>query len=240
MHKLFTKRYIAAVGIFLNIMLSGCAAHMAMPTNLQNNSTKIPVEGRAFSAFTSEFNFGKYHITNIHRGWTKTSTTTILGYSSSKAEQKYEFSIGESGANLWAVKCVSDASWDHTALEGFLGGKLSLESYSNPQLVCRIRGYNNTELATIIMSQPYGSNTLQGVIADGKTNIDILGTDKFSTSPLSLGQPTGYVFSINGDPVGAVEVINSGNVWIGKATTQEVKSSIAAASAAMLLYQDLK
>ncbi|WP_150468420.1 hypothetical protein [Francisella sp. SYW-9] len=242
MYKLFTKKncYIVICGIFLTIILDGCAAHMAMPMQLENNSTKMSVEGRAFSDFSGEFNFGKYHVSNIHRGWTKRSGATILGYGSSKVEQKYEFSIDESGRNLWAVECVSAASWDHATLGEFLGGKLSIESSSDPQLVCKITGNNNAEVAAIIMSQSYDSNTLQGNVTDGKTAIDISGVDKFSTSSLSMGQATGYVFSINGDPIGAVKVINSGNVWISKSVNQEDKSLISTTSVAMLLYQDLK
>lgn len=242
MYKLFTKHncYIVICGVFLTMMLSGCAAHMAMPMQLENDSTKMSVEGRTFSDFSGEFNFGKYHVTNIHRGWTKRSDVTILGYGSSKVEQKYQFSIDEFGNNLWTVECVSDASWDHATLGEFFGGEISLESSSDPQLVCKVIGNNNTEVAAIIMSESSDSNTLQGNVTDGKTNIDISGVDKFSTSSLSMGQATDYVFSINENPIGAVEVINSGNVWISRSTNQQEKSLISVTSAAMLLYQDIK
>ncbi len=242
MYKLLTKHNysIPICSIFLTIILGSCAAHMAMPIELENDSTKMSVEGRAFSDFSGEFDFGKYHVTNIHRGWTKRSDVTILGSGSSKVEQKYQFSVDESGDNLWTVECVSDASWDHATLGEFLGGKISLESSSDPQLVCKVIGNSNTEVAAIIMSQSYDSIMLQGDVIDGKTNIDISGVDKFSTSSLSMGQATGYVFSINQNPIGAVEVINSGNVWISKSTNQEEKSLISVTSAAMLLYQDIK
>ena len=77
-------------------------------------------------------------------------------------------------------------------------------------------------------------------MTDGTTRIDISATHKLDTTPLQVREPTGYIFYIKGRPVGAVEVINKGTVWLNNSVTPETHSALAATSAVLLLYQDIK
>ncbi|AXA34629.1 hypothetical protein [Francisella adeliensis] len=220
----------------MSIVLSSCAAHMAMPVNLTNNSDKIPVEGFAFSAFSNKLNFGQYYVTDINRGWTKKHDLSILGDSSSNTEQKYNFSINKNDQLLWNVECISGASWNQLKIENFFGGSLSFESSSNQQLICIMQNHNKT--AKLFMSQPSINSSLQGVMTNNGMQINVSGTEKFASTSITMGTPTGYIFSINNSPMGAVEVINGGNIWFNKTTSPNTRSSLATISAVMLLYQN--
>ena len=75
---------------------------------------------------------------------------------------------------------------------------------------------------------------------DGAIRIDISATHKLDTTPLQVSEPTGYIFHIKGRPVGAVEVINKGTVWLYNSVAPETRSALAVTSAILLLYQDVK
>ncbi len=77
-------------------------------------------------------------------------------------------------------------------------------------------------------------------MTDGATRIDISATHKLATTPLLVSEPTGYIFHIDGRPVGAVEVINKGTVWLNNSVTPETRSALVATSAVLLLYQDIQ
>ena len=117
-----------------------------------------------------------------------------------------------------------------------------MEFSSNQQLVCTLKQDGGEKLSKLAMSQSASANetALQGIMMDGVTRIDISGTHKLDTTPLQVSTPTGYIFHIGGRPVGAVEVINKGTVWLDNSVTPEIRSALAVTSAVLLLYQDIK
>jgi hypothetical protein len=95
-------------------------------------------------------------------------------------------------------------------------------------------------LSKLVMEQSRHELVMQGIMTDGDTQINISVTYKIAGSPFKLGDPTGYVFRIGGRPVGAVEVINKGTVWLNNSVKPETRSTLAATSAVLLMYQDVK
>ena len=80
---------------------------------------------------------------------------------------------------------------------------------------------------------------MQGVVEGPKLTMKVRGTDNLEGSTIPLSEPTGYIFSITGPvsgTVGAVQVINNGLLWLPDSPQQ---GAMAAASAALLLYQDI-
>jgi hypothetical protein len=231
--------------LFTGLSLSGCrVAHMALPQDLQSRSSELTVEGR-FSIFNNSFQFGRYHVTDIHRGWTRgggfsISDDRIGEFSASEAKQKYEFSVNESGRTTWEVQCATTADWSQLETQGFLGGKFAIEFTSNRQLVCILKQDGGRKLSRLVMAQSANDTVIKGITIDGDTRIDISATHKLAETPLPLREPTGYVFHIEGRPAGAVEVINKGTVWLNNSVTPETRSALAATSAVLLLYQDIK
>jgi hypothetical protein len=231
------------MALFTGLSLSGCqVAHMALPQDLQSESSELTVEGRSGLIFNKSFDFGPYQVTDVHRGWTKGKGFSIWGYSASEAKQKYEFSVNESDRTTWEVQCATGADWSQLESKGFLGGTFTIKFSSNRQLVCTLKQEGGEKLSKLIMAQSASANetALQGIMTDGATRIDISATHKLATTPLQVNDPTGYIFHIDGRPVGAVEVINKGTVWLNNSVTPETRSALVATSAVLLLYQDIQ
>ncbi len=231
--------------LFTGLSLSGCqTAHMALPQNLQGESSELTVEGRSLLIFRDSFDFAPYHVTDFSRGWTRgkgfSMSSDTTEFSSSEAKQKYEFSVNESGRATWEVQCATGADWSQLETEGFFGGGFAIEFSSNRQLVCTLKQEGVDKLSRLVMAQSANESTLQGILTDGTTRIDVSATHKLDTTPLKMSEPTGYIFHIQGRPVGAVEVINKGTVWLYNSVTPETRSALAATSAVLLLYQDIK
>jgi hypothetical protein len=226
--------------LFTGISLSGCTvAHMALPQGLENESSEMTVEGRrGLAVFNSTMNFGPYNVTDIHREWTRGNGYSIFGFSSSEAKQKYEFSVNVPDRPAWKAQCATTANWKN--LEDFLGGGVSVGFASSKQLVCTMEQKGGEESAKLVMEQTRHELVMQGVMTADDTRIDISVVYKVATSPFKLSDPTGYTFHIDGQPVGAVEIINKGTVWLNNSTTPEVRSALAATSTVLLLYQDVK
>jgi hypothetical protein len=251
MNRSFTKEWRRMAGwlvlLFTGLSLSGCqVAHMALPQDLPGQSSELTVEGRHLLIFRDSFRFGLYHVTDIHRGWTRgegfSISTGTSEYSSSEAKQKYEFSVRESDRATWDVQCATGADWSQLETQGFLGGGLAIEFSSNQQLVCTLKQDGGGKLSKLAMAQSASANetALQGIMTDGATRIGISATHKLDTTPLQVSAPTGYIFHIKGRPVGAVEVINNGTVWLNNSAAPGTRSALAATSAVLLLYQDIK
>lgn len=251
MNRSFTKEWRRMAGwllpLFAGLSLSGCqVAHMALPQDLPGESSELAVEGRSLLIVRDSIQFGPYRVTDIHRGWTRgegfsiSYGTTEIG--SSEAKQKYEFSVNEPDRPAWEVQCATGADWSQLETEGFLGGRFAIEFSSNRQLVCTLKQEGGETPSKLVMAQSATANetALQGVMMDGATRIDISATHKLDTTPLQVSTPTGYIFHIGGRPVGAVEVINKGTVWLNDSVTPETRSALAATSAVLLLHQDIK
>jgi hypothetical protein len=234
--------------LFAGLALSGCqVAHMALPQDLQSKASELTVEGRRLLILRDSIRFGPYHVTDIHQGWTRGGGFSIsIGdseFSSSEAKRMYEFSVKEPDRPTWAAQCATMTDWTQLETEGFLGGRFGVEFSSNQQLVCALKQEGSEKLSKLVMAQSSASaaaTALQGTMTDGATRIHISATHALDTTPLPMSTPTGHVFRIEGRPVGAVEVINKGTVWLDDSVAPATRSALAATSAVLLLHQDIK
>lgn len=229
------------------LALGGCkAAHMVVPEELQGSSSTLAVEGRWPSLSGNSFGFGPWRVTEVRRGWTQTDGNSASSGGSevrtSKAKQKYGFSIAGPGRPARAVQCVTTARWSEMETDGLLGGGFGVEFSAEQQLACTLTPGGGMTPAKLALSQSgsAGDTALHGTMTDGATRIDIAATHALDATPLRVRGPAGYVFRIGGRTVGAVEVINAGTVWLDDSLAPETRSALAAASAVMLLYQDIK
>ncbi len=229
------------------LALGGCqAAHMALPEDLPSDTAKLPVEGRAFSVFDGTFEFGPYRVTDVHRGWTDVDNNSVSSggseISSAKAKQKYRFSINGPDRPARAVHCTNTANWSGMETDGLMGGRFGIEASSNHRLDCTLTPDGGGTPSQLVMTRSLSANetALRGVMTDGGEQIGIAGTHRLDTTSLKMGRTSGYIFRIGDRPVGAVEVINSGTVWLDDSLAPETRSALAAASAVLLLYQDIQ
>ena len=171
--------------LFSGLLLSGCqVAHMALPHDLQSESSELAVEGRSLLIFGDSFDFAPYHVTDVNRGWTKGKGFSISAgstkFNSSEAEQKYEFAVNESGRTTWEVQCATGADWSRLGTKGLFGGRFGIEFSSNKQLVCTLKQEGDEKPSMLVMEQSASANetALQGIMTNGVTQIEISATHK--------------------------------------------------------------
>jgi hypothetical protein len=214
---------------------------MALPPSLAAQGTAWPVEGRQGFQLRERIRFGTYEATDVSRGWTRSMSLQLGPYGRYKAGKRFEFTLREPDAPAWQATCATDL--DHQSLSTFisevrLGVTVGLTfKRSFTALLQREGGGTPWKL---LLVQGASDPCLHGVLTDGVTSIAVAGTQALEGSPIPLGEASGYVFSVQGEPIGAVEVINDGAVWLLPGAAPDWRSTMAAASAALLLYRELK
>lgn len=233
------KSSVICLAFVLMVLMSGCqTARMAMPARLVGQP-EMPVEGRqGFRFFNERFAFGPYEASDISHGWTSKTSFGFMGYSKNKAKQNYEFTLTDTETqNANVAQCSTGVNWQD--IEGtVLGGTLSVNVQASTVFACSFK--SNASLWQLIMGQSTTEQVLSGDLTDGVTHIEVTGTTKLAGSPIPMSEASGYDFSLNGQAVGAVEVINAGAVWIVPSLTEDQKMAVATAAAALLLYQNVE
>jgi hypothetical protein len=240
--KLFHKNFLG----FMAVLLMGCTmARMRVRPQLVSAAQEMKVEGRKTFSFDETFFFGSYQVTEVHRGWTRSTGFSISRelekkFSGSKATQKYEFLLKDGKEDVW--ECQSITECDQYKLDSLLGKKNKLGIGINTKniLVCTFKSRNRPEEWQLMMDENYdSSNDMKGELSDGKISIFVQGTRKLAGAAFPMATPTGYEFLMDENIVGSVEVINKGAVWIIPSIEERLHSPLAVTSAALLLYQNI-
>ena len=236
-----TRRCLAFCLILLfAVSATACReAQMAAPVELATAIQPWKVEQTRVTGWDAPFNFGPYTVKDIKRGWTKSTAWGFIAYESYRANQSYEYRLATGqGKKAWRCNCAANVN--QQVLESMVGGgKLTWEMGAGQSLACSLRSPKGILWRLVLAAGGASNAPMQGVLEGPKLTMQVRGTDQLEGSTIPLSEPTGYVFSIIG-PVsgtaGAVQVINNGLLWLPDSPQQGV---MAAASAALLLYQDI-
>jgi hypothetical protein len=80
-----------------------------------------------------------------------------------------------------------------------------------------------------------------GFVRKGTETIEVNGIKKLENGKPSLAYKFwGYEFIYNGQPVGAVEIVNNGNVWVKNNLPEDLKLVLASISSSLLLRTSLE
>ena len=226
--------------LLLAVSAMACSeAQMATPVELSTATQPWKVEQTRITGWDAPFTFGPYTVGDIKRGWTKSTAWGFIAYESYQADQSYEYSLrlGQ-GKKSWHCNCASKVN--QQVLESMVGaGKLTWEMGAGQSLACSLRSPKGILWRLALAAGGTSNAPMRGVLQGPKLTMQVRGTDKLEGTKIPLSEPTGYVFSITG-PVtgtaGAVQVINNGLLWLPDSPQQ---GAMAAASAALLLYQDI-
>ena len=232
--------------VALGLLFSGCTpARMAVRPQLLSESREMKVEGRKSFSFNESFSFGPYQVTNVQRGWTKSSGWSVLykktRFESRKAKQEYEFLMRDTDAKVWKAQCLVGANEEILDIFPSKNIQLGLGPLADVSFVCffQEQGQSNIWRLALGVYQDTGG-LLKGLLSDGSVQIRVSGTRKLANTPIPLSDPTGYEFFTETRVIASVEVINKGAVWIHLKATPEMRPVLATASAALLLYQDIR
>jgi hypothetical protein len=207
---------------------SACAAgHMAVPQDVSSVSEEIVVTDRSAmsGALVDEsFKIGPYQVVEVNRKWNSSSTTTIAGFSSGSTTGGYAFGLKAPDA-AYQGQCASQLDEKSTSL---LGGVLGQQKFN---VLCQCAGPTP---ASFTMNSDTISH-YRGTVTAGSATYTIEGVytdDKGS----SRSEPTGY--HVRGaTPVGAVEVVGKGRVWLAKSLEPGARSDLTCLFAGLLLYK---
>jgi hypothetical protein len=204
---------------------AGCAAQrMAVPQDVGKASDEIVISDRSAmsGALADEsFTMGPYRVTDVSRKWDSTTSSTVVGVSSSDAKGGFTFGVKAPEGQLKGT-CAS-----HQGSQS--AGMFGTQSYD---VVCQCGGPTQ---ATFSISADTTSH-YKGTVTAGSASYVIAGVytdDKGSNS----SKPIGY--EVRGtDPVGAVEVAGKGRVWLSKTLDAGARANVACLFAGLLLYKD--
>jgi hypothetical protein len=222
------------------LLLSACSvARMDVPPELAANAEGMRVKGLDGFKFKERLFFGPFKVEDVHRSWTRTTSWGSEIFSQSASRQKYEFTIAEEGGATWHGQCAAYADAVVLEIEKFLGGTLELQWDGYVLFIGELRDLEGDKSWRLAMGQTSEDYIFSGVLRNDEMQISIIGSHQLAGSGLSISSPSGYIFSLRGRKIAAVEVINKGFVWIHSSVTPELRGMLSAACAALLLYEDI-
>jgi hypothetical protein len=211
---------------------SGCqVARMDLPESLAGVE-RLEVRGRQGLSLRQRIRFGEYETSRVSRSWTRVrdrgATSTARQHD---RRQEYRFILSEGGVERWSVSCLS-------TLRAFVleAGGVEVRPSDESALFCNLQSLQEPEIAWELQLREQHERPLQGVLSRGGERIAVRGTNR-SQGPFALGSTTGFELGDSGSAA-AVEVINSGAVFLPATLTPERRSLLATAAAALLALED--
>jgi len=206
------------------LLLASCAAsRMAPPADISSVSKVLPVSDRSrmSGAFVNEgFKLGPYTVADVDRKWDSSSELSIGRWGAGSKTTGFSFTLADGDTTLKG-KCASELKQASVLA---LGGKFS---WGSTTIACECRG--GEDKATLQLSN--GS----GVLA--------IGDEEYALHPVHAlagggeqGEPSG--FRADGDrPVGAVEVVYPGQVWLRKGLDDSMRGAVSCLFTGLMLYK---
>ncbi|MBN2055175.1 hypothetical protein JW905_09650 [bacterium] len=219
----------------------GCLpARMRLPAELAMPDLEMPVRGRQGLKLKESLDFGPYRVTGVRREWTSTTSIEFMWFRNSRARQRFEYFIQELDARGWHCHCATGVEKEEIRFEDVYGGRLTVDVDYRSSFLCTLEPLGTDDRWWLAMGEELASGGLmEGTLIRGETVIDVAGSNALEGSDIPLSDPTGYVFTMDGATIAAVEVINDGAVWLHPALSGEPRAAVAAAAAALLLYRDI-
>jgi len=202
--------------------------------------------------------FGPYQVVDYERGWTRSSSTASgtnqLGVVSGNAAYRYHFRVVSTETPEgppWSCEC-SAAGAASTLGQSSESSEIRIPLSARGRLRCSLDRGDGSEpwrldLQHGIAYEPipayvYGlipACHATGSLASGERMVTLRGTDRLAQFPkIGAQRLTGFVLYQDERPVGAVDLFKP-TVLVGPTLPEELTSAFIAASAALLLFEDL-
>ena len=224
-------RYLT-IAILCVLTLQGCAsmkAEMGLPEELLDAEV-YPVQNRRMLELGSKpmFDFGSWQVTRFSRGWAREAASNLFWVETVDRSQRYSFVLEGSGDPMDVI-CGARADLDRWG-----GPDSSLERVHAYELRC--------EGLVATAEEPRFTlevGTRVGHIEWDGERLLVVPTNDLNDSKWKFQDRTGYVIEDREGPIAAVEVLSPGRVWMADDVSAELVDVIAAASSALLLYDNL-
>lgn len=200
--------------------LIGCATpRMAAPSDIASASEILTVSNRSRTsgAFVNEgFKLGGYDVVDVDRKWTSTDSAGIGPWSKETKTTGFSYALASNGKKL-PGKCSSQSS-----SQGFGGF-----SWGSIKIACACEGE---------------AGKAELVMIDDARSLK-LGEKEYKIQPINAVEGGGTQSNPSGfradaeEPLGAVEVVHPGQVWLKKGLDEGTRDKTACVFVGLMLYK---
>jgi hypothetical protein len=205
------------------------APRMVVPKDVAGTSEEIVITDRSAmsGALADEsFTMGPYKVVDVSRKWNSSSGFSVPNYSSDNTKGGYTFGLTvPQGAAGYKGQCATYLDSKSTSVLGIDIGN------QNASVLCECSGAGTVSLTLTAGTTAKYTGKLAG-------RGDALSVDGIydQETGASTGKPAGY--QVRGQrPVGAVEVVGKGRVWLARTLEPAARADLACIFAGLLLYK---
>lgn len=225
--------YRALYLIVLFVLLPACqVARIPVPDDLTDGE-RWAVEGRQGLKLRERLHFGPYEAADVRRSWTRGRDRGSEVVERRERRQYYSFALREEGVDTWLVKCETE--FERGTVRTPI---MDLDLRNRSRLSCALTDAVSSETWLLTLTEDR-EQPLEGRLEGDASTFTVLGTSNLENS-LPGASTSGYYITAAGRPVAAVEVVNRGSVTLHPSLESETKALLSAASAALLLLEELR
>lgn len=217
----------------LGLGVVGCASpRMVPPGDVARGSQVLEVADRSAwtgSLANESFKLGAYQVADVDRDWMKKSGFGVAGYSKDATTTGYTYAL-KAGAAAWNGSCASKSEKQGIAV---LGGEAA---WGKMSITCECKSGDSRASVVVGGAAPEASQDMGGELTTGGARYrvsPVIETDSSSSSD----SPVGFRFDGETGPVGAVEWLRPGRVWLTERLPEAEKTPVACLAAGLMLYQ---
>ena len=208
----------------LFVGLSACAGpRMAAPPDVSGASDVLPVSdrSRASGALVNEgFQLGPYAITDVDRKWDSSSSTSIGPWGKESKTTGFSFALAGGQAKL---KGTCESVLEKQSVLSF-GGSFD---WGSTTIACACDG--GADKAALVLSKEANKLTIGSAVYPLQPVHSVVGGSDQSA-------PSGFRADSDG-PLGAVEVLYPGQVWLKKGLDEPTRVTVSCLFAGLMLYK---
>jgi len=225
------------IATLAGLMLCGCtAARMALPPDVAQASEELPITDRSSwsGALADEsFGLGPYKVTDVDRKWNSSQSNSIFGVDRSKTSGGYAFKVASGSENGAAL--AGNCATENREKSSSLGGGWEFSSMI-AKLGCTCSDSSGS--ANVVL-QASTTDRYEGTLTSASSEYHVLAINERDGGGASH-DPTGYRVDASSAPLGAVDVMGKGRVWLSKTLEGRARDDMACLFAGLLLYQPPK
>ena len=240
------KTQIKLLSLSVVFALFSCSTRdIKVSNDLKNNADVYRVSGNSGLLINKKISYGDYSTSPVKRGISTSSKVTLLGISKTNAEQAISFvqnTPDDKSAEVFAMNLYNNNQFD--LLRGF---KKYFNSFQNGFLAM-ITPQDSNKLWKVFISNENTGTALKTetdygyAIDEAGNEIKINGTKYLDNNSFFTNDTKTFGFELvqNGKSIGAVSVINNGNVWISRDLSPDMKLVVASIASALMTKNNLK
>lgn len=212
-------------------LASGCAAaRMAVPADIATASEELAITERSSwtGALADEsFNLGPYKVVDVDRKWDSKRSSSLGAIESTRSSGGYTWKLTGGESELSGM-CETE----NRGKSADLGDGLSFGS-TVAKLGCSC---NDASARAELLIQASTTEGYEGALKRSNDAAHVRVINEREGGGDS-SDPTGYRVDGDSAPLGAVDVMGKGRVWISKTVQGRERTELACVFAGLLLYQ---